>query len=184
MVPIENTAIERKGKGFARNKKQVIRIDMTPMVDLGFLLITFFVFTTTITTPKATDLYMPRDEIVDLQKLPKSLALTLLLNDNNKIYYYHGDMDEAIKANEVFETSYSTYEGIGKVIRQKQEVIDASGKFIDGRRGMMMVIKPTSECVYKNLVDALDEVMINDVKKYAIVEPDEGEINFLARSRQ
>jgi biopolymer transport protein ExbD len=52
MAQIENTASVRKGKSFSHNKKQVIRIDMTPMVDLGFLLITFFVFTTTMSTPK------------------------------------------------------------------------------------------------------------------------------------
>ena len=69
---------------------------MTPMVDLGFLLITFFVFTTTISTPTVTDLFMP-----------KSLALTLLLADNNRIIYYHGDFDEAIKTNKIFETNYS-----------------------------------------------------------------------------
>ena len=185
MAQIENTAIERRGKTFARNKKQLIRIDMTPMVDLGFLLITFFVFTTTISTPTVTDLFMPKDEVVDPQKLSKSLALTLLLNENDKIYYYHGEMGEAIKAKEIFETNYSTYEGIGKVIRQKQQNIDASGKFKDGRQGMMMVIKPATGSVYKNLVDVLDEVLINDVKKYAIVEPDEAEINFLkTRSRQ
>ena len=184
MAQIENTAIERRGKSFAHNKKPLLQIDMTPMVDLGFLLITFFVFTTAIATPTVTDLFMPKDKKIDLPELPKSLALTLLLNGNNKIYYYHGDIGEAIKSNEIFETSYSTFEGIGKVIRQKQKLIDASRKFIDGRKGMMMVIKPTSGSVYKNLVDALDEVMINDVKKYAIVEPDEAETHFLARSRQ
>lgn len=179
MAQIENTATKRKGKTFARNKKQMLSIDMTPMVDLGFLLITFFVFTTTISTPTVTDLFMPRDETAVPQKLPKSLALTLLLNDENKIYYYHGDMEDAIRANEIFETNYSTYEGIGKVIRQKQKDIDASGKFKEGRRGMMLVIKPASESVYKNFVDALDEVMINDVKKYAVVGPGDAELNFL-----
>ncbi|HET9745988.1 MAG TPA: biopolymer transporter ExbD [Chitinophagaceae bacterium] len=180
MALIETNARERRGKTFVHNKKQLLRIDMTPMVDLGFLLITFFVFTTTISTPTVTDLFMPRDEsIIDPQKLPKSLALTLLLNDRDKICYYHGDIGEAIKTNEIFETSYSTFDGIGKVIRKKQKDIDASGKFKDGRRGMMIVIKPGSGSVYKNVVDALDEVMINDVKKYAIVEPGDAEMKFL-----
>ena len=179
MTQIDNAALERKGKSFSHNKKQLVRIDMTPMIDLGFLLITFFVFTTTMSTPKATDLFMPTDDINNPHSLPNSLALTLLLDDNNKIYYYHGDFDEAIKTNEIFETNYSTYDGIGKIIRQKQKNIDASGKFGEGRRGMMLLIKPTSKSVYKNVVDVLDEAVINDVKKYAIIEPANEEINYI-----
>jgi len=109
MAQIDNSATERKGKSFSHNKKQMIRIDMTPMVDLGFLLITFFVFTTTIATPTGTDLFMPKEDFNHPQPLPKSLALTFLLADNDRIIYYHGDFDEAIKTNEIFETNYSTY---------------------------------------------------------------------------
>ena len=185
MAQIENSAVERNGRSFSRNKKQLLRIDMTPMVDLGFLLITFFVFTTTISTPKATDLFMPKDDTNDPQPLPKSLALSLLLDDNDKVYYYHGDFNDALQANEIFETNYSTYTGMGKIIRQKQKDIDAGGKFAEGRKGLMLLIKPSSKSVYKNVIDAMDEAAINDVKKYAIVELTEGELNFLtARSRQ
>lgn len=180
MAQIENAAYQRQGKGFSHNKKQLLRIDMTPMVDLGFLLITFFVFTTTISSPMVTDLYMPGDDPVTIpQNLPKSLALTLLLGDNNKIFYYHGDFDQAVKTNSIFETGYSTYSGIGKIIRQKQKDIDDSGKFPNGRRGLMLLIKPTSGSAYKNVIDALDEVMINGVRKYAIVEPVKEEIDYI-----
>ena len=95
MAQIENTATTRKGRSFSHNKKHILRIDMTPMVDLGFLLITFFVFTTTMSTPKATDLFMPKDDINHPQPLPNSLALSLLLDDNNKVFYYSGDFKEA-----------------------------------------------------------------------------------------
>ena len=179
MAQIENTANGRKEKSFSYNKKQIIRIDMTPMVDLGFLLITFFVFTTTMSTPKPTDLFMPKDDTNHPQPLPNSLALSLLLDDDNKVYYYHGDFEDAVKANKIFETNYSTYEGIGKIIRQKQKDIDESGKFSDGRKGLMLLIKPTSKSSYKNVVDALDEAVINDVKKYAIIEPAYNEIEFI-----
>ena len=181
MSQIENSANERKGRSFSHNKKQLIRIDMTPMVDLGFLLITFFVFTTTLSTPTMTDLYMPKDPVneKDSTKLTDDLALTLLLDDDNKIYYYNGIFDKAASRNEIFETNYSTYSGMGKIIRQKQKDLDASGKFQDGKRGMMLLIKPTSQSVYKNVIDALDEIVINDVKKYAIMEPNAAEIKFL-----
>jgi len=182
MADIESTANVRKGRSFSRKKKQILRIDMTPMVDLGFLLITFFVFTTTLSTPKATDLFMPKDDLTHPPPLPNSLALSLLLSDNNKVYYYNGDFNEAVNTNKIFETNYSTYEGIGKIIRQKQKEIDASGKFVDGRRGLMLLIKPTSKSSYKNVVDALDEAVINDVRKYAIVEPANEETGYI-RSR-
>ena len=178
MAQIENPANERKGRSFSHNKKQLLRIDMTPMVDLGFLLITFFVFTTTISTPTMTDLYIPKDSR-DSTKLRDDLALTLLLDDDNKIYYYNGLFDRAASKNEIFETNYSTYSGIGKIIRQKQKDLRAGGKFQGGKREMMLLIKPTSKSVYKNVIDALDEVMINDVKKYAIMEPNAAEIKFL-----
>ena len=182
MAQIENSASERKGRSFSPTKKQAIKIDMTPMVDLGFLLITFFVFTTTISTPTVTDLFMPKDTIdKDPPKLIDDLALTLILDDNNKIYYYNGDFNDAISSNQIFETNYSTYSGIGKIIRQKQKELDESRKFADGRKGLMMLIKPTSKSAYKNVVDALDEAVINDVKKYAIIEPDAAEIGFLKK---
>ena len=180
MAQIENTANMRKGKSFSHNKKQIIRVDMTPMVDLGFLLITFFVFTTTMSTPKATDLFMPKEgDVIDPPKLIDDLALTLILDDNNRIYYYNGIFNDALNTNKIFETNYSTYNGIGKIIRQKQKDIDASGKFADGRKGLMLLIKPTSKSSYKNVVDALDEAVINDVKKYAIIEPAYNEIEFI-----
>ena len=184
MAQIENTANVRKGKSFSHNKKQIIRIDMTPMVDVGFLVITFFVFATTMSTPKATDLFMPKDDISHPQLLPNSLALSLLLDDNNKVYYYNGDFNEAESANKIYETNYSTYEGIGKIIRQKQKDIDESGKFSDGRKGLMLLIKPTSKSSYKNVVDVLDEAVINDVRKYAIVEPANDEISYIRSKKR
>jgi len=185
MAQIENTANVRKGRSFFHNKKQITRIDMTPMVDLGFLLITFFVFTTTMSTPKATDLFMPSDKPVPIpSELPNSLALSLILDDNNKVYYYNGSFNEAASENKVYETNYSLYEGIGKVIRQKQKEIDVSGKFTDGRKGLMLLIKPTSKSDYKNVIDALDEVVINDVRKYAIVEPANEEISYIRSKKR
>lgn len=180
MSQIENLANEQKRRVFSHNKKQSINIDMTPMVDLGFLLITFFVFTTSISTPTVTDLYMPKDPPgKDSTKLIDDLALTLLLGDNNKVYYYNGIFNNAVNTNQVLETNYSTFAGIGKIIRQKQKDLDISGKFADGRKGLMLLIKPGVESVYKNVVDALDEAVINDVNKYAIIEPGADEVLFL-----
>jgi len=174
MENIDASIIGQKIKSFARNKKKQLNIDMTPMVDLGFLLISFFIFTTTMSTPMTLDLFMTSDKPdPHPPKLIDDLALTMLLEKDNRIFYYHGRFDDASNKNEVFETSYASSEGIGKVIREKQNTLGA------GRKGLMLLIKPATNASYKNLIDALDEVMINDVRKYAVLEPDLQENMFL-----
>lgn len=177
---IENVA-KRPCRNFARQRKIVSGIDLTPMVDLGFLLITFFVFTTTTSSPSVTDLYMPKDssDTIKQAKLPEGLALTFLLIKDNRVFYYNGTWDEAIGSGAVFETNFSYMNGIGEVIRDKQKILHESGKYSDGKRGLMLLIKPGDGATYKNVIDALDEVLINDVKKYAIVDPDKKEIIYM-----
>jgi len=145
-------------------------------------LITFFVFTTTVSTPTAIELYMPSDKPVTVPStLSQSLALTFLLAGNNRLFYYNGDFSEAEKANQVFETNYSVYNGIGNVIREKKKSLELSGRFPEGSKGLMLIIKPGSDASYKNTVDALDEATINEVKKYAIVEQTEAEKTYLLK---
>lgn len=177
-----NTAADlRHRTSFSLVKKNSIRIDMTPMVDLGFLLITFFIYTTTISNPTVTNLIMPDDTpVTKPNNLPESLSLSVLLDDNNRIYYYHGKWEDAVKKLAVYETGFSYSNGIGEVIRQKQKAIDASGKFNNGRKEMMLIIKPGQKATYQNVIDALDEVMINDVKKYAIVTPEKEGIKYIS----
>src|ERR1039458_5055987 len=85
---------EKKGPGVKKGKKLSTRIDLTPMVDLGFLLITFFMFTTTLAKPKTMEINMPYKDpnmkIEDQNKIKKSVALTVLLSKNHRIYYYEG----------------------------------------------------------------------------------------------
>lgn len=158
-------------------KKHTPKTDMTPMVDLGFLLITFFVITTELSKPVTIDLNMPKEgpPIV----LGESDALTVLLGKDNTIYYYHGDWDRAIKTNNVFQTSLSVKDGLGKVIREKQQQLDISNQK-EGRKGLMLLIKPGKDAVYSNVIDMLDEALINDVKKYAVLKQDDEERKYLA----
>lgn len=184
LMQTENIASHRQRNFPPRNKKMTLKIDMTPMVDLGVLLITFFVFTSTISDPTVTDLFMPNDkQVKDSTTLADSNALTVLLDDNNKIYYYQGGWEKAKNSNNIFKTNYSVSSGLGSIIRNKQREFDGNKKFPEGRKGLMLLIKPFSLAAYRNVIDALDEILINEVRKYAIIEPSDGEIVFLKRKK-
>jgi len=176
MTDIQSTETgTRRRPGFYRAKKLKIRVDMTPMVDLGFLLIAFFVITAELNKPSVVHLSMPK-EGGPPTTLGESGALTLLLDANNRLYYYHGDWEKALSAGEIFETNFSVSNGIGKIIREKQQRLDVINK-TEGRNVLMLLIKPGAEASYQNVIDALDEAAINVVKKYAILkmEPEESQ---------
>jgi biopolymer transport protein ExbD len=142
------------------------RIDMTPMVDLGFLLITFFILTTTMSEQSTLKLYMPHDG--DPTLLGKSKVLTVLLGGNNRIYAYEGAFEEAQKEKRVKATSYNEAAGIGELIRAKQRQMQEGAK--GGKDELVYLIKPTRMSNYRNVIDALDEATINGVKKYMLVD--------------
>ncbi len=151
---------------------------MTPMVDLGFLLICFFVFTTTMSTPKVTDLFLPKDG--PPIHIGESTTLTVLLGKENKLFCYDSSWDNAISNNRIIQTNYSVNNGLGDIIRQKQKLMNAA-KGKDGRNSLMLIIKATKEASYKNLMDAIDEVLINDIRHYAVVDPAPEEIQYVEK---
>ena len=158
---------------FPGNKKrnQKLKIDMTPMVDLGFLLITFFIFTTSMGEPMATNLFMPKDGPVS--NLSDSTAMTVLLAGQNKIYYYNGKWNNSFNSQQVMLTTYNLSSGLGQVIRDKQNRMGSM------KNEMMLLIKPSDESTYNNLINTLDETMINGVKKYLLVNLSPEEKSFL-----
>ena len=149
-----NTSDNGKG-GKKRSKKASTKVDMTPMVDLAFLLITFFMLTTTFGKPQAMEVNMP-DKTDDNQEQPlkESKAFTILLGEDNIVYYYQGLHDP-----ELYTTDYSA-QGIRSVLLQKKKEIT----------DMVILIKTHSKARYKNMVDILDEMHITAIKRYAIVD--------------
>jgi biopolymer transport protein ExbD len=179
MTEINVMSTGRQRTGVSRPKRHSLRTDMTPMVDLGFILITFFVMTVQLSKPVVVKLNMPADG--DSMTLGESSALTVLLDDN-KIYYYHGNWKEASIHNKVYATNFSEISGLGKLIREKQKWLDINDKK-EGRKGLMLLIKPGSKASYKNVIDALDEAMINGVKKYVVLPADPAETAWLNEHR-
>jgi biopolymer transport protein ExbD len=158
-------------KGIARS----LKIDMTPLVDLAFLLITFFIFTTSIGEAKAMKLAMPADG--PPMPTPQSQSLTILLGSDNKVYAYAGEWKAAKENGSIKETNYSQADGVGNIIRARQKSLVAANK---QATDLVVVIKPTKASNYQNLVNLLDEMLINGVTRYAVIEPTAGEVAHVA----
>lgn len=170
------------GKGALKQgvKKTSTRIDMTPMVDLAFLLITFFMLTTTLSKPQTMEITMP-DKTVnpdDVMKVKESRTVTVVLGENDRIYFYQGVTDEEP---EVGVTNYAA-DGIRAVLLEKKQSIGQvpnaeTGKMVDG---IIVIIKAQETARYKNMVDILDEMSITDIGTYAVVDITPGDLELIA----
>ncbi len=185
--------VEDKGKKGKKpkQKKHSSRVDLTPMVDLGFLLITFFMLTTSMLKPQTMEISVPsKDKVLeeDQNKVKASQAITILLAKENKLFYYFGTQENGIDP-EVIETNYSS-EGLRKMLFQKNfDVMKAVDELKKEKKKMaeedynkklselkasksapIIIIKAADEANYKNLVDILDEMNINNIARYAIVD--------------
>ena len=145
----------KKG-GKVRSKKTSTRIDMTPMVDLAFLLLTFFVMTTTLNKPQTMEITMPekpKDE-EEAPKVNEREVLTIVLGENDKVYYYAGITDPEVKV-----TNFSAT-GIRRVLLKNKNEIPK----------LVVLIKALDTSKYKNMVDILDEMNINVIQRFALVD--------------
>lgn len=159
-------------------KKHSTRVDLTPMVDLGFLLITFFVFTTALSLPKALKLVTPTKG--DSTNLAQTAALTVIPTGTGTIFYYNGDLDVAIRNKTFGFTSLAENDGIGKIIRDKKAAMEGFKKGF--ANDLTIMIKPTRSANVQEVVSLLDETSINAVSKYFLLDASEEEIAFLQRN--
>jgi len=149
----------KKGPGVKKSKKLSTRVDLTPMVDLGFLLITFFIFTTTMSQPTAMKLFLPKDadKPEEQNKAKESGVITILLGKDDHVFYYEGQLD-----NSASNFKSSTFKEIRNVLLDK--------KARTPEKDLVVVLKPSEECTYRNVVDILDEMAVNVLKRYALVD--------------
>lgn len=169
----------KKGGGKVRSKKGNSRVDLTAMVDLAFLLITFFMLTTSLNKPQSMDLGMPEKDpknppppvLVDERR-----TMTILLGENDEVKNYMGLLEKPIEAPKTI--SYGK-EGIRQdILSRVQSVPTVTG---DPKKGLIVIIKPSKKSTYKNLVDILDEMAICKVPTYAIVDITKEEDALLAK---
>jgi biopolymer transport protein ExbD len=181
----------KKGPKRRRTKKLSTRVDFTPMVDLGFLLITFFMLATTLNKPQTMEIALPSKENSPKEEqttIKASRAITILLAKGNAVYYYEGTRENDIDPILV-KTNFSTtglrqfllkrnYEVMSKIRDLKAE--REKKKFSDeeferrltaikkDKNAPIVLIKATDDSVYRNLIDALDEMAICSIDRYAI----------------
>ncbi len=179
-------------------KKQSTRIDMTPMVDLGFLLLTFFILTTTFGKPQIMELNMPVPEQENADRTKFQDPMTILL-DKGKMYYYMGvftpeappaltkvSLNDGTLRSEVLEKNKTVYQKVralqrefqkanytGEELKVKREELRTNTNEIKkdkSNKGLLVIIKPTADAEYKDVVVLLDEMNICNVVNYALVD--------------
>ncbi len=195
------------GKKKGRQKKQILRVDFTPMVDMNMLLITFFMFSTTLLKPQVMNITMPAKDKVkqgEGTEFRKSTAITILLGDENDIYYYEGlpgTQEEWKDTARLHRTTYNE-DGIRAVLMKKndgtyQKIQELKEKRSKGtisekyfseqvteiqtdanvnlKTAPNVLIKPADKSSYKNMVDALDEMLVCNIGFYQIAEMTDNE---------
>lgn len=160
----------KKGDGKVRSKKSNSKVDLTAMVDLAFLLITFFMLTTTLSKPQSMSLGLPdkedKPDPKNQVKVDENRTMTILLGDDDKLVRYVGLLATPVSGGTPKDFTYGK-DGIRKeLLSRKKLVLEYTG---NKDKGMIVIIKPSNKSTYRNLVDILDEMAIADVPTYAIV---------------
>lgn len=184
-----NTSTGGKKKG--QPSKLNLKVDFTPMVDMNMLLITFFMFCTTLAAPQIMDVVMPtKDKPENPPQAPESRTITLLLSDNGKVFYYWGFPNYEDPS--AFKQTTVNGDGLRSILLEKNQIIaeqvkeiknlkrqkkltdqeytQAMNEIKKSKEGLLVLIKPTEKSNFNTLVKALDEMQICNITQYAIVD--------------
>lgn len=184
--------------GKKRAKKLSTRVDMTPMVDLAFLLLTFFVLTATFSKPKSMELTFPAPPPPDQKPDEIKRGITFLLSKDDRVFYYEGefraeDNEKGLKTT-LGELSFSqnSKESLHKYLleknkemhekikalyeqKKKNQIADTTFKRLvklckADKESYTYLIKTDDKATYKNVIDVIDELNVNVVGKYVMVD--------------
>lgn len=182
--------------GKKRAKKQSTRIDMTPMVDLAFLLLTFFVLTATFSKPKSMELTFPVPPNPNDPPPPAiKNGITIILTKDDRIFYYEGEY-KAVDSEKGPKTALSelnfSQESLHKYLADKnkwatdeisklddklhsKQIVDTTYKRMvrevkANKLAPTVLIKTDDKATYKNVIDVIDEININLIGKYVVVD--------------
>jgi biopolymer transport protein ExbD len=175
MAELDTSGGGGKKGGKIISKKASTRIDLTAMVDLAFLLITFFIMTTTLAKPKAMDMVMPDKSKKDVQlPVPESRTMTILLGTNNKMEWYIGAPGKSAPTVDNFGKN-----GIRKTLIEKNKEIESTHAGPDNF--MIVLVKPSPKSTYKDFVNIMDEINITGIKSYGVVDITPPELALLTK---
>jgi len=167
MAELNSSPGKNDGKKVRQPKS--MRVDLTAMVDLAFLLVTFFMLTTTLSKPKAMDLAMPDKSGPEQGPVSDARSITLCLGKDNKLLLYKG------LSTTPQILSYGK-NGLRKaLLNAKDEIKRKTGK------EAIVLVKPSNHSVYGNLVDALDELNITKTNIYAVVDITDKDVDLLKK---
>ena len=185
-----NSGGGKKKKG--EMKKQEVRVDFTPMVDMMMLLITFFMLATTLSTPQTMEIAMPAKDQVSEEnqnEVRASEAVTLYLGADHKVYYYQG-LADLETPNFLTETDFSP-EGLRALLVEKNRTVVDKVRELNNEKALnkvseedyntrlaelksskgtpVVIIKPMDNSTYEDMIAALDEMLIASIGRYSIV---------------
>ncbi len=165
-----NTGGDGGKGGKVRSKKSNAKVDLTAMVDLAFLLITFFMLTTSLSKPQSMDLGLPDKDEKDKPekdvKVDQRRTMTIIMGKDNKLKWFHGLL-EAPEPNGAPTDAVYGKNGLRKeILKRVTSIPQVTG---NKDKGLIIIIKPSKKSTYRNLVDVLDEMAICKVPTYAIV---------------
>jgi biopolymer transport protein ExbD len=166
------------------SKRAPIRVDLTAMVDLAFLLISFFMFTTTLSQQKVMELNTPvkpeQEEISDIN-VPASAVFTLVLGKDHQATWYTGFAEDAAATGTTASTSLQQPQALRQALEAHKIALQAKREagIVPKSFGVYVFIKPTAESTYDDMIAALDEMTINGITTYSIGEPTTPELQLL-----
>lgn len=169
MAEIQQQTSRRKLAGVCKSKKHSTRVDLTPMVDLGFLLLTFFIFTTSMASPNALNITMPFDSN-DSMEVGKSEVMHVLLAENHSMFYYSGNDLKAIQPTDD--------KLVRDIIIRKKRIL---GNDSSGKSKLVVLIKAAPGATYGDVINVINEMLINDVGRYMILDPSVFELDAISK---
>jgi biopolymer transport protein ExbD len=160
----------RKGS----TQKRAPHIDLTAMVDLAFLLITFFIMATTLAKPKAMDLAMPI-KTSNPEAVPESRTMTICLGKNNQVLWYLGMAEKPLTTPQLV--------GFGKTGLRAALLNTSKSIFEKYRKPLIVILKPSAHSIYSDFVSALDELNITNIQSFAVANISPKDIDLLKQQK-
>lgn len=159
-----NQKVEGKKERRRIRNRPMPKVDLTAMVDLAFLLITFFMLTTSLNTPNQLDIAMSdKGPITEPILLSEDRVLNLLLEEGNELTYYRGTAESPISSAK--KVAYGKL-GLGELlVKMAVEVKQATNG-----KDIIVLIKPGDGSIARNLVDAVDAVQRAAIGRYMITK--------------